>query len=395
MAEVVETQVLVLGLGAVGAAVAYQLSRRGAPFIGLEQQPPPPYARGSSQGETRITREAVGEGLDYAPLVRRSHAIWDDLEAAGAPPLRKRCGVLYLAFGAGGGQRHGVDAFLDATRRVGEQAGVRLEPLDAAAIRARFPQFEIPDGTTGYFEPDAGYVWPERCIQAQLDAVADRTQLRFEETVQAISQVGERVHVRTDKALYAADRAVVTLGAWIPDLIGEPFARDMAVLRQTLHWFAPDQPALWADAPVFLWFHGEGDADVFYGFPQTEGGVAGVKVATEQYALETPPGAMDETVTAAESAAMFADHVAGRLRGVSPERVAAKACLYTFNRRAGEVGRFVIGPARQAPRALVVSACSGHGFKHSAGLGEALVQQLVGEPGIDLATFAPTSSREA
>jgi len=62
MAETIKTKVLVLGLGAVGAAVAYQLSRRGVDFIGLEQQAAPPYARGSSLGETRITRVAYEEG---------------------------------------------------------------------------------------------------------------------------------------------------------------------------------------------------------------------------------------------------------------------------------------------------------------------------------------------
>ena len=105
MPSVEQTEVLVLGLGAVGSAVAYQLDRRGIPFIGIERQPPPPYAHGSSQGETRITREAVGEGADYVPLVRRSHEIWAELEAAGAPPLHRACGVLYMAQARSGGRR--------------------------------------------------------------------------------------------------------------------------------------------------------------------------------------------------------------------------------------------------------------------------------------------------
>ena len=37
----------------------------------------------------------------------------------------------------------------------------------------------------------------------------------------------------------------------------------------------------------------------------------------------------------------------------------------------------------------VVSACSGHGFKHSAGLGVALAQRLLGQAGeVDLGVFA-------
>jgi sarcosine oxidase len=164
----------------------------------------------------------------------------------------------------------------------------------------------------------------------------------------------------------------------------------MQVLRQTLHWFAPDDPATWSDVatPVFLCFHGPGVKDMFYGFPAAPGGEPGAKVATEQYEVETLPGNMAEVVSDADTEAMFRDHVAGRLRGVSDRRGAAKACLYTYNRT--DDGRFRIGAHPQVPAALVVSACSGHGFKHSAGLGEAVVQTLLGEPALcDLSVFAP------
>lgn len=396
MADVIKTKVLVLGLGAVGSAVAYQLSRRNVDFIGLEQQPAPPYARGSSVGETRITRIAVGEGADYVPLVRRSHEIWTELEAAGAPELFRRCGVLYMAYGRGGGKRHGVGAFLKATRDVAQAAGVRLRRLDAAALRHRYPQFEVPAQTVAYLEADAGYVWPQRCIQAQLDAVADQGRLHFGETVLERTQVGAqgegRVRVRTNRATYEAERAVVAMGAWIPGFVGGPFQSGMRVLRQTLHWFRPAEPELWRRkaAPVFLWFHGRRAADVFYGFPIARGGRNGVKVATEQYAAETAPDDMVRVVSARESDAMFREHVAGRLRGVSPRRVAAEACLYTYNQGEGQDGRFRIGPDPDAPACLVVSACSGHGFKHSAGLGEAIVRELCGEaPLCDLSVFRP------
>ncbi|GHC99981.1 hypothetical protein GCM10007320_57040 [Pseudorhodoferax aquiterrae] len=41
------------------------------------------------------------------------------------------------------------------------------------------------------------------------------------------------------------------------------------------------------------------------------------------------------------------------------------------------------------PAVLFASACSGHGFKHSAGLGEALAERLLGLPTTtDLGAFA-------
>ncbi|MBS0523128.1 MAG: FAD-dependent oxidoreductase, partial [Proteobacteria bacterium] len=71
--------VIVLGLGAMGASAAYQLAVRGASVLGLDQFHPP-HEQGSTHGDTRITRLACGEGPQYTPFVRRSHQIWRSLE---------------------------------------------------------------------------------------------------------------------------------------------------------------------------------------------------------------------------------------------------------------------------------------------------------------------------
>ena len=395
MAGTIETEVLVLGLGAVGAAVAYQLERRGVPFIGLERQPAAGHGFGSSHGESRITREAVGEGPEYIPLVQRTHQIVAELEAGGAR-LREETGVLYLASGPAGAARHGVADFMAATRASAEAAGVALVRLEAQALRRAYPQFIVGEETVGYLEPRAGLLRPERCIEAQLAAIAaPQVKLRFGETVLGLAQAGAGVEVTTDAGVYRARRAVVAMGAWIPGLVGGAFGREVKVLRQTLHWFEAEPDGPWAGGagPVFLWFHGPGEGDVFYGFPPLAGGAGGVKVATEQYAVETEPDAADWSVSDAESAAMFETHVRGRLAGVSPRRTQAAACLYTWNDRAGEgghKGRFRIGPHGAIEGVTVVSACSGHGFKHSLGLGDAVVRDLLGEPGFcDLTVFDP------
>nr|WP_297859265.1 FAD-dependent oxidoreductase [Meiothermus sp.] len=70
-------EAIVVGLGAMGSASLYQLARRGARVIGIDRHRPP-HIYGSSHGETRITRQAIGEGAAYVPLVLRSHQIWRD-----------------------------------------------------------------------------------------------------------------------------------------------------------------------------------------------------------------------------------------------------------------------------------------------------------------------------
>jgi sarcosine oxidase len=54
--------------------------------------------------------------------------------------------------------------------------------------------------------------------------------------------------------------------------------------------------------------------------------------------------------------------------------------------------RFLIDRHPEHDAVTIVSACSGHGFKHSPAIGEAVTQQLLdGASGIDLSPFALAS----
>jgi len=83
--------VIVVGLGAFGSATLYQLAKRGASVLGIDQFAPP-HNKGSSHGNTRITRLAAGEGADYLPFIKRSHDIWQELEAQTGKRLYHRTG---------------------------------------------------------------------------------------------------------------------------------------------------------------------------------------------------------------------------------------------------------------------------------------------------------------
>src|SRR5438093_6676306 len=67
--------VIIVGLGAMGSAVACHLARRGKRILGLDRFAPP-HAFGSSHGQTRIIREAYFEHPLYVPLVPRAYELW-------------------------------------------------------------------------------------------------------------------------------------------------------------------------------------------------------------------------------------------------------------------------------------------------------------------------------
>jgi sarcosine oxidase len=327
----------------------------------------------------------VGEGDAYAPLVRRSHALWRELEAEGSSELLQETGGLIMGPRDSRLLHHGKDDFVRRTIGVAERTGIAHEVLQAAEIAARYPQLQLRGDELGYFEPEAGMLSPERCVETQLRLAARLgAVVRTGERVVAIEQHGGTVRVTTGQGVVEAGRCVVTAGPWLGGLLPalRPFAK---VYRQALHWFEPLDPTAYAPGrfPVFIWMHGEQEEDYFYGFPIAAGGID-LKVATETYAREDDPDLVDRTVAPDEAAAMYVRHVEGRLRGVTARATRSAACLYTVTPDAG----FIVDTLPGQDRVLAVSACSGHGFKHSAAMGEALAQVVsTGVSAIDLAPF--------
>lgn len=377
--------VAVIGLGVMGGAVLMQLARAGIAVIGFDRFAPP-HSLGSSHGETRITRMSVGEGESYAPLVRRSHQIWRELEAATGKTLLIQTGGLVMAPRDGVASHHGTSNFVLRSAEVAQRFGIPHEMLDAAEVMHRFPQFRLTGREIAVFEPGAGMLIPESCVAMQLQqAEALGATLAFGEAVLDLRETATGVLLRTSRRNIEVGRIVVAAGPWLARLLGGVFNRVAVPYRQVLHWFHPDQPAAYAPGrfPVFIWMHGDTQEDYFYGFPTA--GTAEIKVATEQYEPPADPNEEPPPVDPDESRRMFERHVRGRLDGIAPAARRTAACMYTATPDAG----FIVDDVPGLPRALVVSACSGHGFKHAAALGEAIAQKITkGHSAIPLDAFA-------
>jgi len=376
--------VIVLGLGAAGSATLYQLAKRGAKVLGIDRYAPP-HAQGSTHGDTRVTRLAIGEGVHYTPLAKRSHQIWRELEAATGQELLTECGGLILSSGPDEKMFHGA-SFFPTTVAAARRHGIPHELLAAADIRRRFPPFAIDDSTRGYFEPSAGFVRPEACVRAQLaQAEKHGAAVLRDEPVEGIEQSGSSVQVTTAKSRYAADRLVVAAGPWLTELLPE-LARHFKVYRQVLYWFDVEAnfAAFTPDKfPIFIWELPE-DGRGIYGFPAIDGPRGGFKISTEQYLETTTPATVARDVTPAEIATMVRELVAPHIKGVGATCVKAVTCLYTVTRDFG----FVIDSHPELNRIIIASPCSGHGFKHSAALGEAIGDLAAGQPSrFDLSAF--------
>ncbi len=378
---------IILGLGAMGSAALYQLARKGKKVLGLDQFSPP-HPLGSTHGDTRITRQAIGEGPEYVPLTLRSYELWRDIERQTGQDLLTITGGLIMASQSIQDSMHGAESFLRATIATAKQYNIEHTLLDADQIRQRFPQFQLVGDELGYYERDAGFLRPERCIQAQL-ALAERFGAAIQTNERALEYqpdtTNSSVTVRTTRGRYTAEKVVITTGPWIGSLLEATYARCFTIYRQALYWFGIKgtvEPFLIGRFPIFIWARPKG---LIYGFPAIDGPAGGVKVATEDYTKDTTPDTVERAISAQEIQEMYTRHVASALPALSDTCIKAVVCLYTVTPDQG----FVLDTHPQHPQVIIASPCSGHGFKHSAAIGEALAELVIaGKSQFDLSRFS-------
>jgi sarcosine oxidase len=346
--------VIIAGVGGMGSAAAYHLAARGLRVLALEQHDHG-HGFGSSHGLTRIIRLAYFEDPSYVPLLRRAFSLWRDLEQGLDEPLLHVTGGLDV--GAEG------SVVFEGSRRSCLEHHLPHEVLDAAALARRVPGWRPADNLMAVSQPDAGFLTPERCIRAHVDrALAHGAVIHTHETVRGYTASDGRVHVRTDRADYEAGQLVLTAGAWMSDLA--PSLRPLLTPeRQVLGWFDVADHARFAPSafPVFVL---EADEGTYYGFP--EYGVPGFKIGRYHHLHEkVHPDTMDRTVGARDEAALR-DAVARYFPDANGPLRSSAVCLFTNT----PDEHFIVDRAPDTPEVLLVSPCSGHGFKFSSVMGE-------------------------
>ncbi len=376
---------IVIGLGAMGSAALYQLARQGANVLGIDQFRPP-HTLGSSHGESRITRLAIGEGAAYVPFAQRSHAIWRELEAESGAALLTLSGGLIICPTGGGAQFHGQGDFVEHTAAIANQFNIDHQILDAETVRQRWPQLRIADHERAYYEPTGGIVAVERAIETQLRLAKQRgAAIHIEEQVLSYTPTATGVTVTTKAGVYQTDKVILAAGPWVRTLLPKPLATQFSIYRQVIYWFEVEQPAQFhSDRLPFLIWIGDTQEEYFSLFPYVAGGTVGAKVLTEEYVQTVTPTSVDRTVHAQEIQRIYREFVQRRVAGVQARCLKSAVCLYTNT----PDENFIIDFHPESERVIVASPCSGHGFKHSAAIGETLAQlALTGKSTLDISHF--------
>lgn len=364
--------VIVVGLGGMGGAVAYHLARRGRRVLGLDRLAPP-HDAGSSHGMSRIIRQAYFEDPAYVPLLLRAYELWEALERDAGETLLVKTGGLMI----GTPDSAIVAGSTESARRHGLQYRM-LSPED---VGRWFPAFRLEPHEVAVYEEAAGVLFPEKTVAAHLRlARAAGAELRLNEPVESWVAGPSSVSVRTTAGRYQAERLVLAAGAWNPRLLGGFFP--MEVERQVSLWFRPAERPDWFGEhfPVFIWDRGAEPA--LYGLPGLNG--EGIKVGLHHGGQLGDPDRLSREVTAADIEPVQR-LLARRLPLLDPEPERAAVCLYTNTPDLN----FLVGPHPDQPAVLLAAGFSGHGFKFGPVIGEAVADLVEGKDRPDLALFDP------
>ncbi len=367
--------VLVIGLGAMGSAALYHLAGRGAKVIGVDRFAPP-HALGSTHGRSRIIREAYYEHPGYVPLVRRAYENWDALERRAGEPLYAMTGGVMIGDPQSGLVRGSLES---ATRH-----GIAVEVLAAEEIRRRFPALAPRDGMVGIYERRAGVLFPEACVSAHLRlAVADGAEVRVNTRIERLEMGSGHVTATFDGGSIVARGVVLAAGPWTSELLDALGAIvQLTVERQTMHWLADgdaDDRFAPSRMPIALIEH-EQDR-LFYAIPDFGDGVkAAIHYEGEHEAI----GEISRTVTSSDTQPVL--QLVRHFLPDAPRTIRESAvCAYTNTADL----HFVVDVLPARPEMIIVSACSGHGFKFASALGELIAQRALGEDSVvDISQFA-------
>jgi sarcosine oxidase len=370
---------IVAGCGAMGLSTLWRLAQRGQRVQGFDTHTVP-NDRGSSHGGSRAFRLAYFEHSGYVPLLRRALAGWRELEAASGAELLTLTGGLYLGLPA--------SATVQGCAQAAREHGLEHELLDAAALRARWPQFAFFPDAAGVYEPYGGICRVEDTLRALAQLAQNGgAELREQEPVLDWQADSAGVRVVTAQGEYRAARLVLCPGPYAAGLLKTERVR-ITPTRQAVGWFVPQRPERAGPGSFPVWAAEFPDGQFWYGFAALPGS-AGLKLGRHQPGPAIDPQTEPRSLRPAEAVELLDFARRWLPRDAGPLAVTS-ICLYENT----PDGHFVLdwhpdhGPRDGTPgRVAIACGGSGHAFKFTPVIGECMAELLADEPAASATAF--------
>ncbi|XP_045172453.2 peroxisomal sarcosine oxidase-like [Mercenaria mercenaria] len=197
--------VIVVGAGIEGSSTAYNLAKFGKRTLLLEQFPLP-HSRGSSHGQSRITRKAYGSRDFYTQMMAEAFAMTDELQKECGEQLFINCGCLVI------GPR--TADFLSKTKSCLKRYGIPHDQFDIYEQRKRFPALSFRDDFEFVLDKSGGLLRSDKILQAFQRQFVRYGGVLCDGEPMIDLYPGTIVSVKTTKGLHRARSVVLTLGPW-------------------------------------------------------------------------------------------------------------------------------------------------------------------------------------
>ena len=361
--------VIIIGVGSMGSATCYYLSKRGYKVLGLEQFDIS-HEFGSHAGQSRIIRKAYFEHPDYVPLLEKAYKNWKEFEEKIGEQLYFKTGLLYAG--------RSNNEMIKGVKQSAALYNIELEKLNVPAATNRFSQFKLPENFDVLFEPEAGFITPEKAIRLYASQARKNNATIFSnEKVIEWKKDGGNIIVTTDKSAYQCNKLIITAGAWAGKVI-PGFVDKIKVTRQFVAWIKTRDQKQFELNNFPCWMVADDEKHgCYYGFPLLDtkkfGEPTGLKLAHHYPNNITDPDKVNRETT--EDDIENLKYCLNKyLPGVFESVLSTKICLYANS----PDENFIIDKLPGYEENVSI-ACgfSGHGFKFASVVGEILADLAI------------------
>ncbi|OWF44915.1 peroxisomal sarcosine oxidase-like isoform X2 [Mizuhopecten yessoensis] len=354
---------IVVGAGIEGSSTAYNLVKNGQRTLLLEQFPLP-HSRGSSHGQSRVTRMAYGDADYYTEMMKEAYRLWEKLENESGTTIYTKTGLLLV--GKAG------DELIDGTVQALRKHSVPFTTLDGKALRLKYPMLAYSDDVSGVDDHSGGVLFADKALAAfQREFIKHGGVLRDNESLVDVFP-GDIVTVKTNKGSYRGRNLVLAVGPWATKVL-PPLGihLPLKVLRiSVFYWKEKIAGTYGADKfPTFLGGNARGSFDV-YGMPSLE--YPGLYKLCLHSGPEIDPDRRDDadSTWVLDKMKKF---VAEHFPLLEPHPVITETCIYTNT----PDHDFVLDRHPAWRNIIIGAGFSGHGFKLSPVVGKVLAELVM------------------
>ncbi|MFM0198834.1 FAD-dependent oxidoreductase [Paraburkholderia fungorum] len=360
-------RVTIVGAGIAGLSTAWSLVKLGHDITLIEQGSiPNPLA--ASGDRHRMIRRAYGDADGYARSIVEAFDSWDLVWNDLGVSHYANCGVLGISQCAD----DGAELFRAGLDRM-QFEYERLDPREAAE---RYPFLDPATFRYAYLDHDGGVLFSERIARDMKAWLKMRgAEIRTHTKVLAVDPHAASVRIEDD-TIIRADRLVVTAGAWTLQLF-PALAENLVTYRNVVAYMEPpaDLEEAWSNAPAIVDIGGDSDG---YVLPPIDG--VGLKFGAGALKSRAPDPDANRVAAPGEGDSLRRLFAPPFTRIDEYAVTEVKTCAYTFTADK----RFF---SKRFGNTLVVSACSGHGYKFGAAVGRRVAQALETDDDVMLARW--------